>query len=297
MSGPLVSVLIPTYNSERFIENTLRSALGQTHTNIEVVILDDGSMDETPSMIKRLSQNDSRIRYVFQENHGLAQARNRLVSLAKGEYISFLDHDDEWLIDKIEVLLEAFRHKPNAAMIYGDVINRCADKKESRAFEFRRPRRGSVFYEYLLEGNFMSLPSVLIKKDALVKYLPFDPRYKIALDWDLFLRIVRNHEIDYVDRVVGIYNTHNERFTAKNPIVEIEEVLQVLDFWANKDPKILSSYKSKFLKAKTKVNLQRINYVCSKKEKMHILTRHIRSNLFCFAAYIRLIRLVFKKES
>jgi len=286
---------MPTYNSERFIENTLKSALGQTYTNIEVIILDDGSMDETPSIIKRLGQRDNRVRYFLQDNHGLAQARNRLVSLARGEYISFLDHDDEWLMDKIEVLLEAFRHKPGAAVIYGDVINRCTDKKESRAFEFRRPKRGRVFYEYLLEGNFMSLPSVLIKKDALVKYLPFDTRYKIALDWDLFLRIARNHEIDYVDRVVGIYNMHNQRFTAKNPIVEIDEVLQVLDFWAKKDPKILASYKSKFLKAKTKVNLQRINYVRSKSEKMNILAQCINSNPCYPATYAKLLKLIFRK--
>lgn len=292
MAEPLVSVLTPTYNSEKFVEKTIKTALGQTYKNIEIVLVDDGSQDATPSILKRLADGDKRIKCYFQDNHGLAYSRNRLISLCKGDYIAFLDHDDEFLPDKIQAQIAAFKDKPEIAMVYGDVINRYSDGTERRAFKCRMPRRGRVFYEYLLEGNFMSLPSVLVKKDILARYLPYNQEYRIALDWDLFLKITREHDIDYVNKVVGIYNTHSDRFTARNPVMELDEVEMVLDFWAQEDPEILSVYKNKFLKAKAGIDFQRINHCQEKKKKVKLLLNCIGADPFCARLYAKLARVV-----
>ena len=100
--NPKVSVLIPVYNAQNFIQRTINSALNQTFSDLEVIVIDDGSRDKTPDIIRAMKERDSRINYFYQENQGLSNTRNRLAALAKGEFIAFLDHDDEWFPEKIE---------------------------------------------------------------------------------------------------------------------------------------------------------------------------------------------------
>src|SRR3989338_9975584 len=115
VNNPLVSVVIPTYNGSRFIKETIQSVLDQTYTNIEAIIVDDGSKDNTPDIVKSI--NDSRIIYIRQENAGVSMARNNGINISKGEYIAFLDHDDVWLPCKLERQLLLFKENPVIAMV------------------------------------------------------------------------------------------------------------------------------------------------------------------------------------
>lgn len=259
MEKPLVSVNIPAYNSGEFIERTVTSALRQTYGTIEVIVLDDGSTDNTADIVKRLQRDDSRIRYYYQENRGLASSRNRLFEFSQGEYIAFLDHDDEWYPEKLDLQAGLLRDAPDTALVFSDLLCEESEgpKKSFRYFDSRRPRKGRIFYDFLLSGNFIPLSSVLVKAGVLKNYLPFSKDFKIAEEWELFLRMSRDFSFDYIDRVCGVYRLHNNRTTNKNPLLEFDEILKILDYWQAKDGLLRTFYRNKFLFTKAGLNLQK----------------------------------------
>lgn len=117
MENQKVSVIIPTYNLARYINETVDSVLGQTYKNYEIIIVDDGSTDNTK---EALSEYGGKITYIFQENQGVSAARNKGIKEAKGEYIAFLDADDLWLKDKLELQIGLMNSNPEVAMIFTD---------------------------------------------------------------------------------------------------------------------------------------------------------------------------------
>lgn len=258
MDEPLISIIIPAYNAEKFIERTILSAINQAYKDIEVIVLDDGSTDSTGDMVRKLQKKDSRVRYYYQENQGLALSRNRLCEISQGEYIAFLDHDDEWFSDKLELQLELFKTKPSIALVFADMLSVSEDKaKDSfRYFSNKQPYRGKVFYEFLIEGNFIPLSSVIVRSNILKDYLPFRAGLKIAEEWELFLRMSRGHDFDYLDKPVGIYHLHSNR-ASRDVLLEVNERLEIMDYWFKRDEKLCSHYRNKFLKAKSDLNLQK----------------------------------------
>ena len=121
MSHNLVSVVVPTYNRAYCLRRTLDSALAQSHRSLEILVVDDGSTDETGSMVRELCGSDQRVKYVRQENRGVSAARNRGMSLAQGDYIAFLDSDDVWKPWKLETQLACFRGRPEVVMVWTDM--------------------------------------------------------------------------------------------------------------------------------------------------------------------------------
>ena len=103
---PKISVNIPCYNSAAFIRETLESVLNQTYRDFEVIVMDDGSGDETGKIVKSFS--DSRVKYFYKNNEGLSETRNKGIAASSGEYIAFIDHDDLWLPEKLEKQMELF---------------------------------------------------------------------------------------------------------------------------------------------------------------------------------------------
>ena len=121
MSSDLVSVVVPTYNRAYCIQRTIESALGQTHRSVEVIVVDDGSVDETRSLISRLYGSDSRVRYVYKPNGGVSSARNRGLRESRGDYVALLDSDDVWKPWKLEVQLRCLQHAPDVGMVWTDM--------------------------------------------------------------------------------------------------------------------------------------------------------------------------------
>src|SRR3990172_11738749 len=120
MTVPLVSVIIPTYNGSRFIRETIQSVIGQSYSKIEIIVIDDGSTDDTSLVVKSIT--DQRITYIQQKNAGVSTARNHGITVSKGDYIAFLDHDDVWLPCKLEKQLSLFEQNPKVAMVYADTF-------------------------------------------------------------------------------------------------------------------------------------------------------------------------------
>ena len=186
---PLVSVIIPTYNRGELISRTLESALAQSHQNIEVIVVDDASTDNTRTVIERFI--DPRIKYFcLEKNSGPSTARNTGVELAQGQFVTFLDSDDEWNSQKIERQLAAIRQQADP----GNVVcyTRALIVQDNSTYLL--PTRGKYKDEPV--GDFILCGSVgLIHTSSLMLALdlalanPFPVDQKIFEDWDLFLRL------------------------------------------------------------------------------------------------------------
>src|ERR1051325_8841535 len=121
MKGDLVSVVIPSYNRAYCIATTVDSTLAQTHTNLEILIVDDGSSDGTRELIAERYRDEQRVRYIYQDNAGVSAARNHGLRVARGQYLALLDSDDIWLPWKVEAQLRCLAALPTAGMIWTDM--------------------------------------------------------------------------------------------------------------------------------------------------------------------------------
>lgn len=128
--GPRVSTIIPAFNGERFIGQAIESALAQTYTNIEIIVVDDGSTDATREVV---AQYAGRVAYLHQPNAGVAAARNRGIREAHGDFIALLDQDDVWRCDKIKIQVAAFESIKDCAVVFSDYSLIDAEGRETRA--------------------------------------------------------------------------------------------------------------------------------------------------------------------
>ena len=199
MAKPTVSVIIPTYNCARYLSGCIESVLAQTWGNYEVIVVNDGSTDDTESAIQPFLK-DPRIRYIRQKNGGHGNARNNAIKHSEGRYIAFLDADDLWDPTKLEKQLNLFK-EPAVGLVYCpwkaiDEGGREVDFHHES--EYLRFRSGRVT-EYLFYDNFLATPSAVIRHECLKKAGIFDETIRIGEDWDLWLRISVHYEILYVD--------------------------------------------------------------------------------------------------
>jgi len=208
--NPFVSVVITTYNQESFIEATIQSVLDQTYTNREILVVDDGSTDSTPA---RLAAFGDRIRSVRQTNHGVAESRNTGVRHARGELLAFLDGDDIWEREKLDVQVELFREFPHAGLFVVDSRSFSGSEviePETLRFaadEFIVSQPSETFclpsYRALLPHNFiMTTSQVMIPAAVLSRIGASDRSLKIASDYDLYLRIAKRYDVAYTKRVL-----------------------------------------------------------------------------------------------
>lgn len=180
--GPLVSIVIPAHNAATYLAPTLESALAQTVTDREIIVVDDGSTDATPEILARFADG---IRVARQEASGPSGARNRGAELARGEWLAFLDADDLWRADKLarqlEIAVEDVELVHTGTENFGDL---------SRIGKFRDTPsdRGCLFELLLLRGNFITTSSVLCRTDRFRQLGGFDETMRVCEDWDLWLR-------------------------------------------------------------------------------------------------------------
>lgn len=194
----MVSIVIPTYNYASYLKETLNSVLRQSHTDWECIVVDDGSTDATADVVNEFTKKDKRFIYVYQKNAGVSAARNKGLSLAKGEYIQFLDGDDLLQPEKIETGLAAFRNHADAEIVYSDV--RFFD--DGREAELRTslngtkpdnwlPRlndRGAKVVAILSSINFMVIHAPLLRRSLFERVGLFDVSMKALEDWDFWMR-------------------------------------------------------------------------------------------------------------
>ncbi|AFY54116.1 putative glycosyltransferase [Rivularia sp. PCC 7116] len=206
-----ISVIIPVFNGEVTIGETINSILNQTFRDIEIIIINDGSTDDTLATIKEIS--DSRIKIFSYPNAGLSASRNRGISQAKGEYISFIDADDLWTTDKLELQWKALQENPQAAIAYSwtDYIDESSQFLKSG----RRIKANGDVFSKLLVINFLENGSnPLIHRKALEKVGGFDESLAAAEDIDMWLRLAANYEFVCVEKPQILYRTSTSSMSA-----------------------------------------------------------------------------------
>jgi glycosyltransferase involved in cell wall biosynthesis len=207
---PLVSVVIPTYRHRDFVAEALRSVAAQTMRDLEVIVVNDGSPDDTEAVLAPWIAAGT-IRYVKQENAGQAAARNRGIELAQGEFVALLDDDDLWPPDKLAWQVEFLRAHPRHGMIAGtaQVVDAALTSPG------RTAAAGDVSIERLFEGNVLISPGqALIRAETLRAVGGFRPEIWGADDWDLYFRIVETAGVRVEERVALVYRKHEGNASA-----------------------------------------------------------------------------------
>lgn len=186
--SPHVSVIIPAYNQAQYLAEAIESALAQSFADREIIVVDDGSTDHTAAVAQRFG---NAVRYVYQENQGLASARNTGIRHARGELVALLDSDDAWLPDFLTRTVALAKAKPQQSVFYSGV--RYIDTNGQPL-----PQRGEVpvlapdaFRRKLLRSNFLVPSAILMRRRAVLEAGLFDINYRRLQDWELWVRMVR----------------------------------------------------------------------------------------------------------
>lgn len=193
----MVSVIIPSYNRELTIKRSVCSVLNQTYKDIEVIVVDDCSSDNTREVIESI--DDDRLRYYcLEENSGACVARNKGIELAKGEYIAFQDSDDEWLPEKLEVQIKKLK-KSKADVCFCKMKQFFSDGSSEKFFP-KGLQEGIVSYKQLYEFSRVSTQTIFAKREVCMKY-KFDRRVTKSQDYDWVIRAGNEYSFYYIDTV------------------------------------------------------------------------------------------------
>lgn len=189
----LVSVIIPTYNRGNWIKEAVESVLTQSYPNYELIVVDDGSSDDTGKALRSIN---SKIRYIFQPNSGPSSARNKGLELSRGEWIAFLDSDDLWKPEKLTAQMEAFQKEPQFKIFYTKEI-------WIRNGKFVNPRKKHTkycgwIYPRCLPACIISPSSVIIHHSVFEEVGCFDTFLPVAEDYDLWLRISSRYPVKLI---------------------------------------------------------------------------------------------------
>jgi glycosyltransferase involved in cell wall biosynthesis len=219
---PVVTAVICTYRRAKLVTRAIRSVQNQTYNNIEIIVVDDASPDNTGEVIAGLG--DQRIRYIrHEQNKGLPAGRNTGIGAANGSYVAFLDDDDEWKANKVEQQLHFFKKSPVDALLCASYVN---------GKQIRRFGRQVVTLDDLRRGNNFAAGSGLMVRTSVLRNIMFDESIGHGEDWDALIRIASRYRIGYLNEpLYYVSETDHERMTnaARNmPISALEGRMEVL---------------------------------------------------------------------
>lgn len=215
---PLITVIIPAYNAERTIVQTIASVQKQTFSDFEIILIDDGSTDRTLELLGSIQ--DERLKIHSYSNGGLPIARNRGIAHATGEFISFLDADDLWTVDKLELQLAALQQNPKAGVAYSWTCN-MSEKGDSFYPGQSVSFEGNVYAKLLVSGNFIASGSnCLIRKQAIESVGEFDSALKSCEDWDFYLRLAARWSFVVVPKAQILYRQSSGAMSSKIDVME-----------------------------------------------------------------------------
>lgn len=216
-----ISVVIPVYNSEKYIAKTLDSVCKQSLLPYEVVIIDDGSKDRTVDIINRYVEKhhlpDNFINVYSQKNAGAGEARNTGILKAKGNWVSFLDSDDIWNLKKIEYVYEAIKAHSDCVIITHDQLYTYEDKrKKNRVYLLHKnynPQKD--FFVQLYKGNLFSTSCMTIKKEVFISAGVFDTTLQPAEDYDMWMRISMYGNPYFIKKVLATYRVRSDSISSE----------------------------------------------------------------------------------
>lgn len=244
---PLVSVVTPSYSQGEFIEDTILSVKNQHYPNIEHIVVDGGSSDNTLEILRKY-QNVYNLRWVSEQDKGQTDAVNKGISMAKGEIIGWLNSDDCYTLDALKIAVEAFRDVPEAGMIFGehyimDGTGSLYGKRAAKGFK----------QEAIIEHpEWVCSPSMFVKRSVLLQTGALDVNLSYAMDYDLFIRLSRITQIISIPIPMVYFRKHKRSKTQTSPSAHWREVL---DIHRKYDGRLISPIWLRYLATKVWVRL------------------------------------------
>ena len=287
-SVPTVSVIMNCLNCEKYLREAIDSVFAQTYEDWEIIFWEDNASKDNSEKIAR--SYGSKLRYFRSDvSLPLYGSRNLAVQKARGKYIAILDCDDLWLPTKLEEQIPLFERDDGIGLVYSDSFLFNEKGKGKRLFEFKKPYRGNVFSELLLD-NFINTQTVLIKREAFDSlYLSFDDRLIMAGDYDAYLRISYKWKVDYVDKPLARYRVHRNSKSWKDgrKLITIE-----LDLIMENLKEIVYEFEDKYsvgvrsLKRRRDVQLSLLDWENGEKKKARKRLRaYIHDSMSYFILY------------
>jgi glycosyltransferase involved in cell wall biosynthesis len=210
---PLVSIIIPAYNAEKYIKRSIDSALQQTYKNIEIIVVDDGSTDDTAEIVK--SYSESRILYRYQRNQGASAARNNGIAISRGVYITFLDTDDSYLPEKVEKSVNFFNQNPDYSIVYCNVLH-FFSQNPGKFYRLKYTGYAGDVLERLLKNSFININSIMISRELFEKNgITFTEKRYYPEDYELYLRLaLLGHRFGYINSDLVIVEIRPDSVTS-----------------------------------------------------------------------------------
>lgn len=241
-----ISVIIPTHNRCDLLKNAIDSVLNQTYKDFELIIIDDASTDDTEKYINSI--NSDKISYIKNRiSVGGSQARNIGMENANGEYIAFLDDDDEWIYNKLEKQIALFEKDKELGLIYTGVKLKYED--HNITYNTIPSLRGYVFNKILIKNYIGVTPSVMIKKEVINKAGNFDKSLPARQDYDFWIRICKYYKIDYVKEPLVISYVRSSINRISSDVISYEKAIEIINKKYEKDISKLSSEIQKIRKS------------------------------------------------
>lgn len=241
---PIFSVIMPAYNAERFITDAVNSVLNQTFHAFELIIVDDGSTDDTAKIIK--SFNDQRIIYVNQKNSGVSAARNKAISLSRADWLTFLDSDDMWEEDTLSIF---YSYKESHDFLIGGYSYLQTGKNKKLAYNLKNiGSRSSAIFDSLLDMNFIGVGAAAFRKNITTRY--FDESLKFAEDYKLWLQLLsKKVRVKLINKRLYYYRIHSGSAlqNTSNQELQLAEIINEFSDISSKAKQIASARYNNYL--------------------------------------------------
>jgi len=222
-SNPLISVIIPAFNRDSFLMRSINSAFNQNYKPLEIIVVDDGSRDHTEQLMADYCKTHTNVLYVRHDhNRGAQAARNTGIQLSHGDYIAFLDSDDEWMTGKLEKQISLIKSScSNIGAVYSGFIQVHADGRPTKE---QIPCFKGEIYKTALKGWIADMNTLLVRKDILETSGLLDERIRSYQEWDLYIRLAKVTEFDFVCEPLAIYHIHHK------PTISGDKMLDALGY-------------------------------------------------------------------
>lgn len=211
-SNPLVTVITPTYNREKYLPEAIDGVLEQTFGNFELIVVDDGSTDNSSEILAAYNAKDDRVRTFQQENQGQSIARNRGLAEARGKFICFLDSDNYWPAEKLQQQIDLFEKHPSADVIYGDTITINEEGRELTRHNMTR--YSGHIAKWMLRDNCVSMNTAMARRKCFDQMGGMSGQRRVADDYDLWLKFSARYQFLYVPEFWAYYRVMEDQISS-----------------------------------------------------------------------------------
>lgn len=243
-----LSIIIPCFNGDKYIGEAIESVVNQPHNCVEIIIVDDGSTDQTKHVISKYFCHEN-IRYIYQKNKGASAARNRGINESKGEYIAFLDADDVFLDNNISKKITLFEKNPEVSFIFSDFF---MEDKVGKPYQHYKMHIDIVNMlsdsvekvsgnQYIFNEKFFKLSfvksifpwtgTVMVRKQCFDNVGFFNEELRISEDEDMFLRLVHKYKVAYIDEPLSIYKNYRSSVTQDTEKYFLDIICYLKKYW------------------------------------------------------------------